>query len=325
MLFRSPRSSLGAAVTAIEMVVTDPDRREALGLGESGEMLVFGPSDHALDLGKLDADARTGHSDIVPVGSDSGRLAGGTTVENVSVGSPQHIDIRSDPETIDAAWMQQVLDASGASAGARIESCAFDGYVGTGQTGSNGRFVLTWDRPGRPASVMGKFPSRDATARATGFGGSAYVTEWNFYRNVASTVEVRAPRCHLAAFDGERQQMCLIMEDLAGSVQGDHFVGLNDDEIDMAIEQAVRLHAPRWGDPTLDAMAPQPSTVDERAEHLAMIYGLLLPAFLARLGDRLDEAIVGVVNDFAPNVGRDRKSTRLNSSHEWISRMPSSA
>ena len=24
-------------------------------------------------------------------------------------------------------------------------------------------------------------------------------------------------------------------------------------------------------------------------------------------------------------VGRDRKSTRLNSSHEWISRMPSSA
>ena len=28
---------------------------------------------------------------------------------------------------------------------------------------------------------------------------------------------------------------------------------------------------------------------------------------------------------FRPNVKKDRKSTRLNSSHEWISRMPSSA
>ena len=26
-----------------------------------------------------------------------------------------------------------------------------------------------------------------------------------------------------------------------------------------------------------------------------------------------------------PGAGKDRKSTRLNSSHEWISRMPSSA
>ena len=30
-------------------------------------------------------------------------------------------------------------------------------------------------------------------------------------------------------------------------------------------------------------------------------------------------------NVFVPNFTLDRKSTRLNSSHEWISRMPSSA
>ena len=39
---------------------------------------------------------------------------------------------------------------------------------------------------------------------------------------------------------------------------------------------------------------------------------------------------VGPMGGHAPQVifvddGRDRKSTRLNSSHEWISRMPSSA
>ena len=31
------------------------------------------------------------------------------------------------------------------------------------------------------------------------------------------------------------------------------------------------------------------------------------------------------VGNFDPAIRRDRKSTRLNSSHEWISRMPSSA
>ena len=36
-------------------------------------------------------------------------------------------------------------------------------------------------------------------------------------------------------------------------------------------------------------------------------------------------ALLGIVNDFVFGVGKDRKSTRLNSSHEWISRMPSSA
>ena len=100
-------------------------------------------------------------------------------------------DIRSDPRTIDTAWMASVLDDAGVSRGATLAECRFDGFVGTGQTGCNGRFSLTWsesatnDANVRPATVMGKFPSLDETARATGFGGSAYVTEYNFYSRVA--------------------------------------------------------------------------------------------------------------------------------------------
>ncbi|MFZ9398394.1 MAG: phosphotransferase family protein [Ilumatobacteraceae bacterium] len=224
--------------------------------------------------------------------------------------SVDDLGIRSDPERIETEWMSRVLDAAGLARGARLTDCRFGGYVGTGQTGCNARFHLTWDREGdRPATVMGKFPSRDATARATGFGGSAYITEWNFYRNIAPTLRVRAPHCYLSAFDGDAQEFCLIMEDLAGSEQGDHFIGLNDDEMALAIEQAVLLHGPRWGDSTLDASWPQPSTEDERSERLAMLYGFLLPAFLDRLGARLDSAIVGIVNDFAPLVGRWARGT----------------
>ena len=45
--------------------------------------------------------------------------------------------------------------------------------------------------------------------------------------------------------------------------------------------------------------------------------------------DDLSGAILKVTPGTNPELlplgGRDRKSTRLNSSHEWISRMPSSA
>ena len=41
--------------------------------------------------------------------------------------------------------------------------------------------------------------------------------------------------------------------------------------------------------------------------------------------NNLKQVIDGVVEDADVAVIADRKSTRLNSSHEWISRMPSSA
>lgn len=218
---------------------------------------------------------------------------------------PDHLGVRSDPETLETEWLAQVLAESGLAGDATLVASEFVGYVGTGQTGCNGRFALTWDRPtGLPSSIMGKFPSRDETARLTGFGGSAYVTEWNFYRHLAHTVDVRAPRCYHAAFDAEAMGFCLVMEDLAGSEQGDHFAGLDDRELDLAIEQAVALHAPRWGDPTLADSWPQPSTPQERSERLHLIYTMLLPAFLERLGSRLEPAVVDVIERFGPLVGR---------------------
>jgi hypothetical protein len=91
---------------------------------------------------------------------------------------------------------------------------------------------------------------------------------------------------------------------LSGSEQGDQFVGLSLAEAELAIEQAVLMHAPRWGDPTLDEIAPNPATVEERAAVLSMFYSMMLPAFMERLGARLEEPIARIVQDFAPHVER---------------------
>jgi hypothetical protein len=61
---------------------------------------------------------------------------------------------------------------------------------------------------------------------------------------------VRAPHCHQALFDGDGENFVLLMEDLPVP-PGDQFRGLTVDEAALAVEQAVALHAPRWGDDTV--------------------------------------------------------------------------
>ena len=52
----------------------------------------------------------------------------------------------------------------------------------------------------------------------------------------------------------------------------------------------------------------------------------LVDAAIASAKDRLSKATASADNDaIAPKLVADRKSTRLNSSHGFVSRMPSSA
>lgn len=331
------RSSFRAAVSSIQQMVTDPDRIELRAVSEPGHGEILRPVDDSFDLGELNTDRKSlvfVRIHDLPFGRSAdpwslraqadltapaiGRVPG--CVEScrglfavyfwVMTDPNESADIRSDPTTIDAAWMNTVLRGSEVAGSASVVGCRFDGFVGTGQTGCNARFTLTWDDPtGRPPTIMGKFPSQDPTARSTGFAGGAYVTEWNFYSRIAPTVNVRAPRCYHAALDLPSEQFCLIMEDLSGSQQGDQFIGLTLDEAELAIDQAVLLHAPRWGDPTLAESAAQVTTVEERSQRLQMIYSMLLPAFLDRLGARLDDQIRELISTFNGHVARWAEGT----------------
>ncbi|MEN9643984.1 MAG: hypothetical protein RL238_653 [Actinomycetota bacterium] len=213
--------------------------------------------------------------------------------------------VRGEPTHLDAGWMTAVLDAAGVARGATVTGLELQSFIGTGQTGRNARFGLTWDQPdGRPVSVVGKFPSGDENARANAFVNGTYLTEVSFYRDLAPSLNIRIPECHLAAYDHDAPDFVMIMEDLAGSRQGDQMAGLTVEEAALAVEQAVGLHAPRWGDPTLADFAGHRPKGDDAAAALGMVYGMMVEPFLDRLGPGLDADIIDLVRNVAPAVQR---------------------
>ena len=212
-------------------------------------------------------------------------------------------DVRAEPDEIDAAWMTAALEQAGVARGARVTEVHVQGFIGTGQTGRNARLALQWDDPdGRPATVVGKFASADPNARLAAFTNGTYQNEWAFYHHLAHTLHIRTPQCHVARFDGSVPSFVLIMEDIAGSRQGDQIAGLTVDQAALTIEQAVGLHAPRWGDPTLADFAPERPKGDEAAMALGMVYQMMIEPFLERLGPGLDDDVIAFVRELGPHA-----------------------
>jgi hypothetical protein len=157
---------------------------------------------------------------------------------------------------------------------------------------------LGWTDPeGRPATVVAKFPSADPPTRATSFQTGAYNNEYNFYVHIAPAVRVRTPICWVAKYDADAQRCVLVMEDLAQSEQGDQFEGCTLAQADLVIEQAVGLHAPRWGQ--TEAFEPlfQPRGGD-RSELLTQYYAATLDVCLQRLGPNFDDDVIELLEHF---------------------------
>lgn len=216
--------------------------------------------------------------------------------------------VQSEPEAITAEWLTDALRESGVAGDASVTDVELLGWIGTGQTGRNARLGLAWDDPdGRPATIVAKFPSADDNARLSAFAHGNYLKEWLFYDRVCSTVDIRTPQCYVARYDADTPDFVLLMEDLSQSEQGDQLDGLRVDRISIAIEQLVGLHAPRFGDPTLETFLdlgqPKP-TLEEIGMLAQAFYGMALPGFIDRFGDRLDPDVARLAQDFASHVAQ---------------------
>jgi len=212
-------------------------------------------------------------------------------------------DVRGDPYEVDAPWMTRVLQRAGVARGATVDVVRVDAFIGTGQMARSVRLGLEWnDGEGRPPSVVAKVPSDDPTARTTGFAHSSYRTEWAFYNELAPTVAIRTPACYAALYDEAKPDFVIVMEDLAGSRQGDQFAGLTVDQAALAMEQAAGLHGPRWGDPTLRSFMPDRPKGAQSAEYLGLLYGAMVDPFIERLGAGLDPDVVDLALRLAPQI-----------------------
>ncbi len=204
---------------------------------------------------------------------------------------------------LDADGLTTALHTSGAlDPGARVT--AVDARpVGTGQMGDCRRLALSYDAEvDAPATVVAKLPSSDETSRATGMAMRTYEVEVRFYQELAPHLPVRAPRCHHAEIDLATGDFVLLLEDLAPAEQGDQVAGCTVDQAALVLEEAVRLHAPRWGDPRLDQLAWAVRYSPETRDGLQAMITVLWPNFVERYGTRLEGDVVEMGERFVAGV-----------------------
>lgn len=164
---------------------------------------------------------------------------------------PQRIAVVT-PEQVTPEWMTQAL--AGRDIDAQVRSLRME-QVGTGQLGETRRFHIDYagtPPPGAPKSLVGKFPSANATAAESGKTMGFYRSEVMFYRELAHRAKIRTPLVYVAEID-QANDFTLLFEDMAPARQGDQFKGCTLDDARKALKEAAMLHAAFWNDKQLMA------------------------------------------------------------------------
>lgn len=163
------------------------------------------------------------------------------------------IRIPAGPAGVTPEWLTEVLRADGRlSAAGRVVACP-SRPIGNGLVGESLRFTLAYagESGDAPGSIVCKFPAADPAYRKVGVDEMIYFREVRFYREVAATVGIRAPRPYLA-IDDPSGAFVLVLEDLGPAEIGDQIAGTSVERAEIVVDAAAALHAPRWGDPELD-------------------------------------------------------------------------
>lgn len=175
--------------------------------------------------------------------------------------------------------------------------------IGDGLVGLNLRVRLLDAAPELPASVVIKLPSIDETSRATGIALRNYEREVKFYLQVADTVDIRVPECHLGEWDESTGDFVLVLEDMAPAEQGDQVIGCSVERAEVAVEELALLHAPRWDDPALhdiDWLGRRTSTEDVAA--VAALWAMFHGPFLETYARHLSTEQIDLSKMFGPRI-----------------------
>ena len=102
------------------------------------------------------------------------------------------------------------------------------------------------DSDGGPDSIIAKFPSPAEENRAVAATYDMYGREVNFYKYLASQIDLRVPDCYYAEMNPETAEFILLLEDLKDLRIGDQVAGCNEADARMVIAGMAKLHASTW-------------------------------------------------------------------------------
>jgi len=223
------------------------------------------------------------------------------------------------PEEVTPEWLSERLAEAGMLTNARVTGIEHRA-IGTGQVGDSIRFDLSYDTASAgPASVVGKFASKDATSRGTAQLLKLYLHEVGFFQDIARHLPVRVPNPLFADIAEDNIEFVLVMEDLAPARQGNQLASCDLEDARRGMRQAARLHGGSWGrtdlisaefiqpDPKITAMtqALYPQSTATFVERYSEAIPPDLMAIVRRLGElsealfqRKDEPLCLVHGDF---------------------------
>jgi aminoglycoside/choline kinase family phosphotransferase len=201
------------------------------------------------------------------------------------------------PEELTPEWLTAVLSGSDLlDEGSSIDSFSLES-VGTGQMADTVRIAYRTVQ-GDTRSVVAKFASADEQSRSTGLLTRAYEIEVGFYGEVADRIRTRMPRCYYRQCDPDTGWFVLLLEDLAGALQGDQLAGCDTEVAASALTEMARLHGPAWGQADLAEVEWLQHGGTEADEFMAGLVTSLWPGFVDRYRARLDRDHLALCDRF---------------------------
>ena len=193
---------------------------------------------------------------------------------------------------IDVNWLQEALGRSVDS----IEVTPI--AAGEGFMGQLARLAVTSPDPDVPTSLIVKLPTSDPGGRLIGEMMRVWEREHCFYRDVAEDMSIRVP----IAYVNTLEPPCLVLEDLAPALAGDHLVGATLEEAERSIDVLALHHGAWFEHPGLASFEWLPGVDDPAVLNLGPMFEMGWPGFLDRYRGELPERCLRWCEAFVPTI-----------------------
>jgi Ecdysteroid kinase-like family len=196
---------------------------------------------------------------------------------------------------ISTDWLNEVLPSNvGRVKGFEVTRFG----TGVGILGELARLALDYvDGPGSgPATIVAKCqspaPENQFLAQAMGF----YLREVNFYKDVATRLNVRVPHPYYAEAGPDGLPFIILIEEITEAHCPDQITGLTLNEAERILETVARLHAAFWETQELYELAWLPPMNNPLYKAGKAMAEAQWPHFKEHFGDRIDGGMLDALH-----------------------------